>query len=242
MTNRWIVCPACGDRRNASGDYVSPANAARDAEQWEALHGGAGCVARIPGLSVAALERALGLPSADWAHQCHSVSLGLVRSGLLDGLPGGRPRVARGFAPGISSQHSWAVVGDPYDPDALVVDPTAWSYVDAPVLLVGTAGSLGYAPHGSGSLFDAPMPCSQGGEAVALEPAAPLSGRARSFLTMLGPLDAAGWAMLASCPVAGWPAAEIVAAMDDTPRLRALVPVDRLGMLTDRNPQGLYTA
>jgi hypothetical protein len=28
--------------------------------------------------------------------------------------------------------------------------------------------------------------------------------------------------------------------MDDTEALRALVPIDRLGMLTDRNPGGLY--
>jgi hypothetical protein len=28
--------------------------------------------------------------------------------------------------------------------------------------------------------------------------------------------------------------------MDDTPDLEALVPIDLLGMLTDRNPGGLY--
>lgn len=37
-----------------------------------------------------------------------------------------------------------------------------------------------------------------------------------------------------------WPAAEIIAAIDDTKALSALVPIDILGMLTDRNPSGLY--
>jgi hypothetical protein len=38
----------------------------------------------------------------------------------------------------------------------------------------------------------------------------------------------------------GFPAGEFLAAMDDTPATSALVPIDRLGMLTDRNPGGLY--
>jgi hypothetical protein len=38
----------------------------------------------------------------------------------------------------------------------------------------------------------------------------------------------------------GWPSSEIIAAMDDTDELRALVPIDILGMVTDRNPGGLY--
>lgn len=59
---------------------------------------------------------------------------------------------------------------------------------------------------------------------------------------MVGPLDRPGWMRLASCPVGGWPAAEVLAAMDDTPALQTLVPIDRLGMLTDRNPGGLYLA
>ena len=41
-------------------------------------------------------------------------------------------------------------------------------------------------------------------------------------------------------PVEDWPAGEIFAAMDDTEGLKALVPIDKLGMLTDRNPGGLY--
>lgn len=28
--------------------------------------------------------------------------------------------------------------------------------------------------------------------------------------------------------------------MNDTPALSAVVPIDRIGMLTDRNPGGLY--
>lgn len=41
-------------------------------------------------------------------------------------------------------------------------------------------------------------------------------------------------------PTPGWPAAEIVAAMCETPNLQSLVSVDLAGMLTDRNPGGLY--
>jgi hypothetical protein len=45
---------------------------------------------------------------------------------------------------------------------------------------------------------------------------------------------------LLGSPVHGWPAAEIVAAIADTPSLAAYVPIDLLGMLTDRNPGKLY--
>jgi hypothetical protein len=42
-------------------------------------------------------------------------------------------------------------------------------------------------------------------------------------------------------PVLGWPAGEIIEAVCDTPGLgEVIVPVDRIGMLTDRNPDGLY--
>ena len=41
-------------------------------------------------------------------------------------------------------------------------------------------------------------------------------------------------------PLNGWPFGEFIAAMDDTPDVTALVPIDLLGMYTDRNPSGLY--
>jgi hypothetical protein len=38
----------------------------------------------------------------------------------------------------------------------------------------------------------------------------------------------------------GWPAAEIIGPMRDTRELRTTVPIDIAGMITDRNPGGLY--
>ncbi len=58
---------------------------------------------------------------------------------------------------------------------------------------------------------------------------------------MLGPLDRRGWATLAHAPVEGWPAGEILGAMCDS-GMEAVVPIDIIGMLTDRNPSGLYLA
>ena len=63
---------------------------------------------------------------------------------------------------------------------------------------------------------------------------------ARAFLELVGPLDYHGWGVLAHAPVQGWPSGEILAAITDTKPLAVLVPIDRLGMLTDRNPGGLY--
>ena len=66
-------------------------------------------------------------------------------------------------------------------------------------------------------------------------------GIGRHSWAVVGPLDYGGWSILANyCPVEGWPAGEIYAAMDDTPALKSLVPIDRLGMLTNRNPGRLY--
>lgn len=132
------------------------------------------------------------------------------------------------------------VVGeDCYDDRAVVVDPTLWSYDDrVEAVWTGRARERPHRPHGHGSIFEWGRPCSTGGEPIEL--AVEVSRHARMFLDMLGPLDRAGWGQLARAPVQGWPAAEIVAAMDDTPGLTALVPIDRLGMLTDRNPCGYY--
>jgi len=104
----------------------------------------------------------------------------------------------------------------------------------------GSAGHGKHHPHGcDGTIWMWGKPSSGGGEAVGLS--VDVSPEAASFLELCGPLDFQGWGVLAShAPVAGWPAAEIFAAMDDTPGLRGLVPIDRLGMLTDRNPDGLY--
>lgn len=183
---------------------------------------------------------ALGGDLTPWAKQCHAASLEVVKA------IGAPARVARGTCRGVGGQHSWVALGDPYADDVRVIDPTLWSYVspdEPPFVHLGLASVGWHVPHGGHSTiweWGKPPPAERG-QAINLTPSVPLSGQARRFVAMLGPLDRRGWSMLAGqAPVAGWPAAEIIAAMDDTPELTALVPVDRLGMLTDRNPGGLY--
>lgn len=171
-------------------------------------------------------------PLTNWAKQCHVASLHVVRA--LGG------RVARGWCRGVRGQHSWAVIGpDCYSLDAVIVDPTLWSY-DAGIkgIWVGTMRDGLHKPHGLGSIWAWGKPPSAVELPVELD--AKLSKDAQEFLKLCGPLDRAGWHFLATAPVQGWPAGEILAAMADTSALAALVPIDRLGMLTDRNPGGLY--
>lgn len=176
----------------------------------------------------------------DYAHQCHVASLQLVHSGKFDGA-----RVARGMCTGVGGQHSWVVLGDDcYADDAQIIDPTLWSYTgERPAYVwVGSARDGLHTPHGAGSIWQWGKPENAvPGQAVELTPTEPLSSEAQAFLELLGPLDRRGWMVLLShAPVGGWPAGEIMAAASDTEALAALVPIDRLGMLTDRNPDGLY--
>lgn len=174
----------------------------------------------------------------DWAHDCHSVSLAIVQSDLFE-----QARVARGSCFGVGGQHSWVVLGDDcYDPRAPILDATLWSYDDqAEILWRGPWGPPGlHHPHGQGHFLAGPPPYPEGGEPIRLRDAGRLSFGAARFLQMVGPLDAMGWARLGKLPVQGWPAREIIEAMLDTPALKALVPIDIVGMVTDRNPDGLY--
>lgn len=174
-----------------------------------------------------------------WFHKCHQASLCLIRSGVLEG----RARVARGFAEGVSSQHSWIVLGDDcYDRDATIIDSTLWSYrKDVSGIWVGTMRDEIHHPHGEGSIWDWGKPRNGGGKVIKLTPKQPLSKDAKRFIKLLGPLDRSGWHTLAAvAPVEGWPAGEIYAAMEDTKALSTLVPIDRIGMLTERNPGNLY--
>lgn len=181
----------------------------------------------------------IGMPFEHWAAQCHAVSLAFVKEGLVEG------RVARGFCEGVGGQHSWIVLGDDcYADDVAIVDPTLWSYRDdVEGIWYGNASDGLHVPHGKGPhimQLGRPAPPDDPADAVALTPKTPLSSEAVFFLDLLGPLDRGGWIRLSDTTVTGWPAAEIIAAMDDTIELRGLVPIDRLGMLTDRNPSGLY--
>lgn len=175
----------------------------------------------------------------DWAQQCHSASLALVQTGLL----GPDARVARGACLGVAGQHSWVVVGDPYDPAAAIVDITLWSYDEtAPKVWTGTMQDGRHRPHGYGPHIMTMGPPEAGdGDVIRLDTAG-LSSDARFWLDMFGPLDARGWIDLWShITVVGWPAAEILDAfLDQHPEHGPWVPIDRVGMLTDRNPDGLY--
>ncbi len=166
----------------------------------------------------------IGWPFPRWSHQCHAVSTQLLRSGEF-----GPGRIARGTCYRVTGQHSWIVLGDDcYDPDAVIVDPTLWSYnPDVEGIAV---------PLGQRALQSAGMPCTYGGEFIELAPGERLSADAEAFLEMLGPLDRQGWAEVAHLPVQDWPAAEILAAMCDTPGLGVLIPIDIRGMVADREP------
>lgn len=189
-------------------------------------------------LSKRAFEEAVGNPLEHFAHQWHYAATELVRSGLYEDQGA---RVARGVTPNVHGQHSWVVLGgDCYDPQARVIDPTLWSYWSKVTnIWVGRASDRPHQPHGAGNIWHWGKPCSGGGQPILLE--VPVDKEAEAFLELLGPLDRAGWqALLSSAPVGGWPAAAIVKAAYWTPQLRALIPIDRVGMLTDINPGGLY--
>jgi hypothetical protein len=176
-------------------------------------------------------------PLDHWARNCHGASLEVVKAEVIEGA-----RVARGVCSGVGSQHSWIVIGDPYDRKAPIIDPTLWSY-DASVkgVWTGTLADGRHTPHGSGNIFEWGKPAPPAGPGVELEPAQPFSDDARLFLDLLGPLDVDGWRMLCHAPVECWPAGEILDAIIETFDWgAAVIPIDIVGMVTDRNPSGLY--
>jgi hypothetical protein len=177
----------------------------------------------------------------DFAQQCHSVSLGLVRSGLL-GEGGPSLRVARGACFGVGGQHSWVVMGHPYDDRAIIVDLTLWSYSPhQPRIWLGSIQSGLHKPKGYGMIYDGPRPQPRGGDIIEVDTAG-MSLEAQHFLKVIGPLDYRGWGALWShSGMLGWPAQEILEAfLDQNPKMEALVPIDIVGMVTDRNPQEIY--
>ncbi len=180
-------------------------------------------------------------PIDQWAKKCHQASIALLETGHL---PTGR--VARGWHKRVPGQHSWVTLGSPYDAGVTIVDPTLWSYcpdMHTDVWVVHHGGGGQYTPHGSGSIWKYGKPTWQGGKTICLHDKTGLSGDALEFLSMLEqehPLDYEGWSQLAHAPVGDWPAKEIIAAMYDTEGLQALIPIDIVGMVTDRNPGGLY--
>jgi hypothetical protein len=147
----------------------------------------------------------------------------------------------------VFGQHSWLVL-DPncYNPTAPIIDPTLWSYDDTvDGIWFGTLADGRHRPHGYGPhIMQWGCPVGEGGPEIGLAPTSPLSRHAETMLDLFrghGPLDRAFWSNLANhTPMIGWPAGEIIAAMLDTPELAVLVPIDIEGMVTDRNPNGLY--
>jgi hypothetical protein len=182
--------------------------------------------------------KALGGDLRRWTNRCHEASLLIVRSGLLPA----EARVARGTHPMVRSQHSWVTIGDPYLKDTVIVDATLWYHLDRPrpQIIIERARYLPHRPKGHGSIWEYGKPADPTGPIITLK--ADLSAHAQAFLKLAAPngLDARGWAMLANAPVCGWPASEIIAAIADDDRIAAYVPIDILGMVTDRNPGGLY--
>lgn len=186
-----------------------------------------------------------------WARQCHAASIELMRSGEF-----GCCRVARGTAKHVFGQHSWLVLGgneyassaeiDVYDKRNTIIDPTLWSQSEhwqhelGPRVWVGRfSARFGHRPHGSGSIWEFGRPEEPTGPIVELTPRKPFSFSAENFLHHLGPLDQEGWIKLAHFPMEGWPSGEIVDAICES-GLAGYVPIDIRGMLTDRNPSGLY--
>jgi len=180
-------------------------------------------------------EAATGHSLESMAHKCHEASLALVLSGVH-----GICRVARGTCPGVGGQHSWVVLGrDCYDENAVVIDPTLWSYVGGePSVWSGRASIKPHRPHGAGNIWEWGRPAFPEGEIIELP--GPFAPDAERFLEVLGPLDLAGWRQLAHAPVGGWPAGKIFAAMMEVPELAQWLPIDIVGMTTDLNPGGLY--
>jgi hypothetical protein len=177
----------------------------------------------------------------DFAYNCHAVSWALIRTGLL-GEGGPNLRIARGACHGVGGQHSWVVIGHPYNQRATIVDLTLWSYSpNQPRIWIGSMLTGFHRPKGCDIVFDGPKPESGDGDPLPLDITG-LSGEAQWFVAYLGPLDARGWGSLwSNCGMLGWPAKEILEAfLDQYPDLTALVPIDIVGMVTDRNPQETY--
>lgn len=120
----------------------------------------------------------LGFKLEDFAHQCHIASLRLVQSEDFQQRIG-RCRVARGSCKGVPGQHSWVVIGwDCYDDEAMIVDPTLWSYdKDIQGVWVGSYKDGLHRPHGKGSIFDWGRPKPAEGSPVTLTPTASRSAR-----------------------------------------------------------------
>jgi hypothetical protein len=177
-------------------------------------------------------------PLDRFAQQCHAAALMLVRDPRM---PEGR--VARGYCDGVWGQHSWMVVGsDCYDPRALIIDPTLWSYDESVEgIWVGRLTDRPkHSPHHDWSFWVC-KPERGDGPDIPMEHYGEMSRTARAYMDAVLPLDFRGWCSFWShVGVLDWPAAEAIEAVYAQPNLRGAIPIDLIGMLTDLNPGGLY--
>lgn len=189
------------------------------------------------------IVEAVGGNLAQWAKNCHAVSMQFCRSKIA---PEGA-RVARGYHKMIASQHSWVAFGDPYGLRTQILDLSIWSYVcpESPVIVTGfnydclmhCGGE--YLPKGYGDIWGYGQPVVGDGERIRPKG---LSDEAEHFLEIFFPdgLDVQGWHGLLNSPVGGWPAKDVFECAWKDDRLKALCPIDVVGMVTDLNPGGMY--
>lgn len=189
-------------------------------------------------LTVGAVERAIDTPRELWQNRCHEISLALLKSNLFDGV---EARMARGAGMHIGSQHSWIVTGrDVYDDKAIVVDPTWSSTVMSKPLVMFVPNLTAHRPHGYGE-FEKYPPHGDGEEIGPPDPSQRLSDWIKVARLANGePLDLKFWVGMVHGPMLGWPSAEVVDWLCSVSTMVAFVPIDLQGMLTDRNPNGLY--
>lgn len=204
-------------------------------------------------------QKIAGHDGSSWALNCHVASIAVVNSGLFPGS-----RVARGAAQGVMGQHSWVVIPDGgedfpdalvdvYDPKARIFDPTLWSYDEKVTGIWEGSNLLRHWPKGLGDIEIFTLPYFRGETTDVIEMPAEiankLSYKARDFLVNIGAIDyetrrtalpVRNWMAIANAPIQGWPAAEIIDAMAQVDQLNVFIPIDIVGMLTTRNPGGLY--
>lgn len=191
----------------------------------------------VPRLTLGSLDLP-DYPRSEWQKHSWEISLAIVRSRRFN-----TARVATGYAEGISGKHYWVCLGsDVYSKLTPILDATLWSAppFDSDVLWSGSLASGIHRPLGMGYIWDYGYPeNSSFREAIRL-PEDDLSLSAKYFLARLGPMDLSGWKRLMLSPMQGWPSGEILAAMKEHPQLSGIVPLDLEGMLTSRNPGGLF--
>lgn len=188
-------------------------------------------------LGVSEVEKAIDTPRELWANRCHEVSLQLLKSHLFEDVDA---RMARGWGMQIRGQHSWIVLGDNvYDDETYVIDPT-WSATHSNKAMIMFVKNLTvHRPHGYGVLSTFPE-SSGGDELVPDDPSPSVKSWLDLARIVVGPLDRKFWLGLFNGPMQGWPSRELVAWGYGQEGLRALIPMDIVGMLTEENPMGLY--